>query len=143
MSTATIPTEQETAPAPGTGHEGQTFLVGSEIYLRGVETADARVAMSWRPNLFPVSPERTEEWIKDDLVKEDDTQLLMIVRKSDDRVVGSVKMHMDGFHHWLEAKADPLFGSQGLRWKGQAVALVADWIINERGQPVVYIDLPG
>lgn len=29
-----------------------------------------------------------------------------------------------------------------MRWKGQAIALVADWIGNERGQPACYIELP-
>lgn len=141
MSTTMETTEKETAPAPGTGHEGQTFLVGSEVYLRGVEHADAKVAMSWRPTLFPVSPERTEEWIKDDLVKEHDTQMLVILRKSDDRVVGSVKVHFGDIDQWIDIRTDPLFGDDALRWKGEAATLVADWLVNERGQPVVHLDL--
>jgi len=145
MSTATITEETKetrSGPVPGTGHEGQTFLVGEEVYLRAIETADAKVGMSWRSSLFPAAPERIEEWIKDDLAKDDDNQTFAIVRKADDRVVGSVKLHFGGLAHWLEAKADPLYGERGLAWKGEAIALVADWIVNERGQPMVALDLP-
>jgi RimJ/RimL family protein N-acetyltransferase len=142
MSAATITEDTKTTPVLGTGYEGQTFLVGNEVYLRGIELADAKVGMSWRPTLFPAAPERTEEWIKDDLVKEDDSQTFAILRKADDRVVGSVKLHFGGMHHSLEAKVDPLYGARGLHWKGEAVALVVDWIVNERGQAVAALDLP-
>lgn len=142
MSIAEAPEETKIVPAPGAGHEGQTFLVGDEVYLRGPEEADAKVGMSWRPTLFPVAPELTEEWIKDDLAK-DDHATFMIVRKADDRVVGSIKVDNEGFDHWLEPKVDALSGERGLRWKAEAIVLAAHWLIHERGQPVVHLELPG
>ncbi len=141
MSIAEAPEETKPAPAPGAGHEGQTFLVGDEVYLRGPEEGDAKVGMSWRPTLFPVAPELTEEWIKDDLAK-DDNATLLILRKSDDRVVGSLKIDNEGIDHWLEPKVDALYGERGLRWKAEAILLVTHWLIHERGQPVVFLDQP-
>ncbi len=141
MTIAEAPEETKLVSAPGAGHEGQTFLVGDEVYLRGADEADAKVGMSWRPTLFPVAPELTEEWIKDDLAK-DDNATLLIVRKSDDRVVGSVKIDNEGIDHWLEPKVDALYGERGLRWKAEAILLVTRWLIHERGQPVVLLDQP-
>jgi RimJ/RimL family protein N-acetyltransferase len=60
----------------------------------------------------------------------------------DDRVVGSVSVHIDGIHHDLDAKVDPLYGERGQRWKGQALALVGDWLVSERGQPVALCHVP-
>ena len=140
MSTAPATTTE--TPTPGTGHVGQTFLVGEEIYLRGLESTDAKLAMSWRRTLWPVSPEATESWISDDLVKSRDSQEFAIVRIADDRIVGSVMVHQGGPHHWLDATNDALLGERGLRWKGQAVAMIADWLVNERGQPVAFYQLP-
>ena len=140
MSAATATEEVKTTPVPGTGYEGQTFLVGDEIYLRGTEEADAKVGMSWRPTIFPVSTELTEEWIKDDLANEDESTYV-IVRKADDHVVGSLKVNGEHTDYWLEAKVDALFGERGLAWKGEAIALAADWLISERGQAVVHIDI--
>ncbi len=142
MSAATMTKESEPIAIPGTGHEGQTFLVGDEIYLRGAEEEDAKVGMSWRPTLFPVAPELTEEWIKDDLAKGDNSTL-MVVRKADDRVVGSIEIENEGVDHWLEPRIDALYGERGLRWKAQAIVLVAHWLIDERGQPVAHVELPG
>ncbi len=142
MSAATMTKEAEPIATPGTGHEGQTFLVGDEVYLRGAEEGDAKIGMSWRPTLFPVAPELTEEWIKDDLAK-DDNSTLMIVRKIDDHVVGSIRVENEGVDHWLAPRIDALYGERGLRWKAEAIVLVARWLIHERGQPVAHLELPG
>lgn len=136
-------TDTETKqPEPGTGHEGQTFLVGDEIYLRTVEKDDSKVGMSWRNTRFPFAPEQTETWIAEDLAKEQDVHTLAIVRKSDDRVVGSLRIGESGPHHWFEAKVDPLYGDRGQRWKGLAIALAGEWLTNERGQAIAKIDIP-
>ncbi|MBA2775467.1 MAG: GNAT family N-acetyltransferase [Chloroflexia bacterium] len=141
MTEATITGEKTESPTPGTGHEGQTFLVGDEIYLRGIDVADAICAMSWRHSLYPYSVDLNKEWIKDDLAKDDDLWFV-IVRKSDDRVVGSVQVEEDGVFFWISAETDRLFGEAALRWKGEAIALVATWIIDERGQTTAYTEIP-
>jgi hypothetical protein len=92
------------------GHEGQTFLVGDLVYLRGMEVSDGKTVTSWRDSPFPVSTDRGEEIIKQELAKEYQAhqQTLAIVRKADDRVVGSMAIQ-----HWrllvhLKVHIDPI-----------------------------------
>ncbi len=84
------PNGQE-APKPK-GCEGQTFLVGEHVYVRGIEEGDAKFVTAWRDSLFPASTARAETIIKEDLPKEWDQRknTMMLVRKADDRVVGAV-----------------------------------------------------
>ncbi len=126
---------------PIPGHEGQTFLVGEEIYLRGIEKIDAARAMSWRQGLYPRSPEATGKWIEEKLPNQENQLLLAIVRKADDLVVGSVTLYSGDIHPWLDARVDPLYGDRGQSWKGEAMTIVADWIVNERGQVGVTLSL--
>lgn len=136
-------TNEETAiPAPGAGHQGQTFLVGEEIYIRPVDTGDAALGMSWMHTVFPRSTGRVETWIKEDMGKDHDTAWYAIVRKSDDRVVGSIKVNRWGVETWLDTRVDELFGDRALRWKGEALALVVPWLVDERQRPSAKIDLP-
>lgn len=134
-------TDQE-GPLPGTGHQGQTFLVGEEVYLRPVDITDANVGMSWMQTVFPRSTDRVETWIKQDMVKDRDAAWYAIVHKADDRVVGSIKVNQWGPETWLDAQVDPLFGERGQHWKGEAVTLVVSWLVDERGRPSVKIELP-
>jgi len=131
-----------TTPAPGTEHHGQTFLVGEEVYLRPVETRDAALGMSWMQTVFPRSTDRVETWIKEDMVKERDAAWYAVVRKADDQVVGSIKVYRWGMETWLDARVDELFGDRALRWKGEALALIVPWLVDERGRPSVKIELP-
>lgn len=135
MSTATTTNNDiSTAPPPGTGAQGQTFLVGERVYLRSIEEADAKLTTSWRQTLFSVSPAATESWISDELAK-DPHLSLVIVRKADDRVVGSIRLEDNDTHASISTRVDPLLGEEGQRDLAEAVTLVADWFINERGQP--------
>jgi RimJ/RimL family protein N-acetyltransferase len=134
MSTDTM---EVTATTREPGYTGQTFLVGEQVYLRGIEEADAKLSVSWRPTIFPISTELTEEWIKDEFAKEDNPTY-GIVRKADDRIVGSIKIDENGLDYWINAKVDPLLGDAGLMAKAEAITLVADWLVNERGQAIVH-----
>lgn len=143
MSIATLISQADTATtAPEPGYAGQTYLVGNEVYLRGIEKDDAKIAMSWRPTLHPVSPENTEKWIEETLAKNDDQITLAIVRKADDRVVGSVTVHLDGMHQWVDATVDRLYEERGQAWKAEGITLAAGWLVDERGQPAVGVELP-
>lgn len=136
-------TEEKKKPVPGTGHQGQTILVGDNVYLRPIEKEDAKHSVSLRDTPYPVSPQRTEEWIKEELGKQDPgkKQTLAVVRKSDDVVVGSIHLESDGWvMAWLNAHIDPLFGDQGHRWKAEAVILVVDYLLNERQKASVLIE---
>lgn len=130
MTTDSSSTDAGTVP--GSGDHGQTFLVGDEIYVRAIETADAGVGMSWRDTVFPLSPATVERWVTGDMVKGRDTQWLAIIRRADDRVVGSVCTFNPYGPVILDLFVDPLFGDRGDRWKREALVLVVPWLVDER-----------
>src|SRR5699024_9964194 len=98
--------------------QGQTYLVGDEIYLRPIEKDDARWSMSFRNSRFPLSPERTEAWITGDMLKSRSTQYLGIRRKRDERVVGLAKIERTAIGgRWIELFVDPLFVDKVDAWQ--------------------------
>lgn len=135
-ATDTIP-----QPAPGTGHHGQTFLVGDEIYIRAVEPADATYGTSWRNSRFPWSTDRHKTWIKEEMVKEQRAATYLIVRKNDDVPVGSVKTHRWDPTTYVEPHVDPLFGNRGQRWMAEALQLMLPWLVDEQHRPAAIVFL--
>lgn len=135
-ATAVVATKQP-------GHEGQTFLVGKEIYLRGMEVSDGKYVTAWRDSLFPVSTERGEEIIKDELPKQmaQRKHTLAIVRKADDRVVGSVVLQSWASATFLTVHVDPVLGEAGARLKADALTTVAPWVIDELQRAIVFVEL--
>ncbi len=127
-------TDHKEMPEPGTGYQEQTFLIGDAVYLRPVETGDAASTVAWRPTVFPISVMRTEEWIKETLAKQDPYReiTLVIVRKADDVVVGSLHAAYPDICSELTAYVDPLFGDRGQRWKAEALLLALQWTVDER-----------
>lgn len=123
--------------APGTGWEGQTFLVGEHIYLRTFMPGDEKNAMSWRSSLFPKSPEAIEKWIKEELPKDGGNNKghLAIVRKSDDVVVGNISTFVGQVGVSLYPYVDVLYGETGQQWLTEAISLVARWQVDENFVP--------
>ncbi|HYH12634.1 MAG TPA: GNAT family protein [Thermomicrobiales bacterium] len=126
--------------------EGQTYLVGESVYLRSVTPADAEFASAWKDTLFPQAPERVRSWIEDDFTKNSNpyrVNTLLIVRKRDDRPVGSVRTDYRGFpHHDVYAHVDPLSGEEGLTWKAEALAMVLPWIVDDQQRPKAGVRIP-
>ena len=139
MSATGTETKQE-APAPGTGHIGQAFLVGESIYLRPVEEQDARYGMSWFGGVIPKSVDRIKKWINEEMKEERHTSYLVILRKSDDRPVGSIKTERWSHAIWVTPFADRLFGEQGDRWIVEALGLVLPWLVDEQHRVIAYIN---
>lgn len=129
---------------PGTGHQGQTFLVGNEVYLRTFQVGDEKNAASWRNSVFPKSTELMKKWIEEELPKagKNRQSYYAIVRKSDDVLVGSVRAGNYETVVELEAHVDPLYGEQGQRWKAEAITLCAAWAVDERHMPSLNTELP-
>lgn len=137
-------TEEKKTPEPGTGHLGQTFLVGEEVYLRTFELGDEKNAASWRNSIFPKSTELVKTWIEEELPKagKQKTSYYAIVRKADDVIIGSIKVRNDDVISELEAHVDPLYGEAGQRWKAEAITLCAEWGVDERHTPSVGVEFP-
>lgn len=138
MSDRTKTTTEEIKPEPGTGHLKHTFLVGELVYLRTVEEDDADYGASWRQGMIRRSVAATASWIEDDLKDEDDLHLL-VVRKSDDRPVGSVVRESWRHNSWLNGYIDPLFGEQGQHLLAEAYTLVLQWLVDEQHRMIAHV----
>ena len=125
--------------------KGQTYLVGDEIFLRPPAPADADYAQSWKFARFPISPDRIRALIDDGKTGDDSKtgrRQLLIVRRRDERPVGSVLIHTDWFpNYYVEATVDPVFGNDGKRWKGEAVALTMQLVVDEWQKPIIVVPL--
>lgn len=139
MSEKTDEKSEESKPEPGTGHTKQSFLVGEQVYLRTPQEGDEAYAASWRQGRIRRSVSATETWLEDDL-KEDDDLHLLIIRKSDDRPVGSLVRSNWAQTYWLSGYIDPLFGDIADTWLGEAYALALTWTVDEQHHPVAHIE---
>lgn len=126
------------------GPEKQTSLVGELVYLRPLNEDDASTGTSWRNTLFPQSTSRVESWIEENLAKEnpEKKESLAIVRTSDDLLVGSLVVEHEPTASIATAHIDPVYGEAGLCWKGEALVLVAKWIVDERHAPIMHLGIP-
>ena len=72
MTSETASVDEDASPAetnrPG---EGQSYLIGDTIYLRGAELGDAKWATAWRPRPFPISAEEAEKQLKKNVPAEE------------------------------------------------------------------------
>lgn len=117
-----------------------SFLVGETIYLRGLQLGDAKWGTAWRGSPFPITAEKLEEKIKEDVPKQDlqNRARLIACRRTDDRPVGSVIVD-DSLHLSAELAlfSDPALGSAGAELQAEMLRIVAPWLTAERKRPVV------
>ena len=86
----------EDAPPAGTNRpgEGQSYLIGDTIYLRGAEVGDAKWATAWRPRPFPISAEEAEKQLKKSVPNESERRVALLIacRRDDGHPVGSARI---------------------------------------------------
>ena len=126
-------THSVAAPAP-------SFLTGDTIYLRGLQLSDAKWGTAWRGSPYPITAEKLEEKIKEDVPKQnlENRSRLIACRRSDDRPVGSVIVD-DSLPLSAELMliSDPALGQAGAELQAEMLRIVAPWLIVERQRPVV------
>lgn len=129
-------------PATPKGVEGQTFLVGETIYLRGLEKDDAKRAAAWRESHFPVTSARAEELLKEAVSgEEEQTGLILVACRNDgDLPVGSAK-----FQSWnrrtgtLSLWTDPGLGPRGAEIRAEMLRLIVPWQVDERQLMLLWV----
>jgi RimJ/RimL family protein N-acetyltransferase len=143
MTSATVSVDEDAFLAgsnqPG---EGQSYLIGDSIYLRGAELSDAKWATAWRPRPFPISAEEAEKQLKKNVPQEDErrTALLIACRRDDGRPVGSVRI--DDSHPTftpISLHTDPTLGAAGALVQAEMLAQLVPWLSGERFRPVVVL----
>ena len=120
--------------------EGQSYLIGDTLYLRGAELGDAKWATAWRPRPFPISAEEAEKQLKknvpDDIEKR--VALLIACRRDDGRPVGSAHINgSDPTATSISLHADPTLGAAGAQVQAEMLAQLVPWLSGERYSPVV------
>ncbi len=128
----------------GRGSEGQTFLVGPTLYLRGIETDDAKTGSIWYPSHFPLPSGVLEEKLKEDVPKNarNSEHRLIACRRSDDKPIGSATYQAEGWR-WADATvhANPLFDAETkAAIKAEMVGLLIPYLLMERELFSVWLD---
>lgn len=142
MATTTENQSKMPEIAPGQGHAGQTFLVGEHVYIRAIDVKDAQYGSAWRNSAFPLSPDRVETIIKEELVK-GGPRPYIIVRKSDDVPVGALWADFDGPAVVIEPHMGVVYGDLAQPWLSEALVMVVTWLVGEQHRPAVHVRLPG
>lgn len=133
--------DAKTPPVPGTGHEGQTFLVGDLVYIRAIEASDAEYGSWWRNSPFPLSPGRVETLIKEEMPKEERIRALIVVRKSDDVPVGAIWLTYLRVAVMIEPRFGGVHGDAATPWLCEALSMVVPWLVDEQHRPAAQIRL--
>ncbi len=130
----------------GRGSEGQQFLVGETLYLRGLEKVDAKRSTAWRGSLFPITAERAEELLKKDIPEQARPRRetrLVACRIADDAPVGfALYQSWDWRTVDLSVGADIGLGSDAAAAvKAEILRIVVPWLLLEREKMVVWLDV--
>lgn len=115
---------------------GPSYLTGEQHYLRAPVLADAEVTAAWFPDRFPVNATRAEAYLKETLTTVWSTGaniLLMVVRSSDDQVVGSVRIeHPTGPAAQVDARFAPTLSAEDMDGvQADVLAIINPWLFNE------------
>ena len=110
--TATVDEDASLAETSRLG-EGQSYLIGDTIYLRGAELGDAKWATAWRPRPFPISAEEAEKQLKKNVPDEGEKRVALLIacRRDDGRPVGSARIDEKPTITPISLHADPALGA--------------------------------
>lgn len=118
------------------GSEGQTFLVGPTLYLRGVESDDAKWGAAWYPSPYPLPSGVLEERLNKEIPEgtRKGEYRLVACRRSDDLPVGSVWYRVEGWR-WADVTvhANPVLGAAACSAvKAELIGLIVPYLLLER-----------
>jgi RimJ/RimL family protein N-acetyltransferase len=143
MTSETASVDEDASPAetnrPG---EGQSYLIGDTIYLRGAELGDAKWVTAWRPRPFPIFAEEAEKQLKKSVPAEGEKRVALLIacRRNDGRPVGSARIdESDPTATTVALHADPALGAAGALVQAEILTLLVPWLSGERYAPVVVL----
>jgi RimJ/RimL family protein N-acetyltransferase len=117
-------------------------LTGERVYLRPIVLADKERVSAWHPGPFPLSAVRAESILKAE--GEDASRRLVLVRREDDEVVGSVMVSSgDGFRRCVaEFHMSPSIGAaEADALRAEALRLILTWLRDEVEVMAATVDL--
>jgi RimJ/RimL family protein N-acetyltransferase len=122
------------------------FLVGETLYLRAWELGDAAHAAAWHVSPYPITRQRAEKMLKEDLPKRADRGVYTYIacRRSDDLPVGAVVAdESDRRTAHLTVHANPVLGDGAAAVKAELLRVVVPWLATERNSMVIWAELDG
>ncbi len=117
------------------------YLTGDVVALRAFEIADTKQAMAWHEGVFPIDPERAEKYLRDELDGLNTRKAaLAIVRRSDDAVVGGVRVRLNPRHSDIYIQMAPAL-PEADELRGEVLKLLVPWLRDEGQNITVTVDL--
>ncbi|MBA2520137.1 MAG: GNAT family N-acetyltransferase [Chloroflexia bacterium] len=121
------------------------FLVGDTLYFRAVELGDAEFPAAWRFSPYPITKQRAEKVLKEELAKQDAgaANYYIACRRDDDVPIGAVIVNeADRRTASLKIRVDPALG-QTAAVKSEMLRIVVPWLATERNSMVIWVELDG
>jgi RimJ/RimL family protein N-acetyltransferase len=143
VTSETASVDEDSPPAefnrPG---QGQSYLIGDTIYLRGAELGDAKCATAWRPRPFPISAEEAKKQLKKSVPDESEKRVALLIacRRDDGLPVGSARVdESNPTITPISLHVDPTLGAAGAQVQAEMLAQLVAWLSGERYRPVVVL----
>ncbi len=123
--------------------EGQAFLVGETIFLRGLEEEDAVRASAWHDSPYPINAERASKIIRELTEKpRPGNRFLVACRRSDGEPVGSLALR-----RWAGNEPDNRLGlwadparPESERIRAEMLGLMVGWGFGEAELPKIVLE---
>lgn len=125
--------------------QGEFFLGGPTLYLRGIEPDDTQSVLAWDPSPFPIPSDLALERLEKEAPEDEEWRdyRLIACRRADDRVVGSVRFESeDQRTGWLTIHANPMLGDDADAIKAELLRITVPYMLHERELMTVTIEAP-
>src|SRR5215218_10031134 len=125
--------------------EGEYFLTGPTLYLRGIEPDDTKSMIAWNPSPYPIPADLALENLEKEAPADAEWHEYQLVacRRSDDQAVGSLRFESEDQRTcWLTVYANPTLGEEADAIKAELVRITVPWLLREREMMVVTIEAP-
>ncbi|MDQ3693464.1 MAG: GNAT family N-acetyltransferase [Chloroflexota bacterium] len=124
----------------------QGFLVGDSLYFRAIELGDAAFSAAWRFSPYPITRQRAEKMLKEELAKQDigASNSYIACRRDDDVPVGAITVNeADRRTASLKIRVDPALGRPAAAVMAEMLRIVVPWLATERNSMVIWVELDG
>ena len=119
------------------------FLASERLYFRAPELADARYPAVWHFAPYPITPERAEKLLKEDIARSE-TFHYIACRRQDDLPVGAARVdEPDGRTATVRVRVDPRWGGAGDGYLTEMIETIVRWLGTERNSMIIWVELDG
>src|SRR5829696_6495893 len=125
--------------------QGEYFLGGPTLYLRGIEPDDSKSMIAWHPSPYPIPADLALEQLEKEepADAERNDYRLIACRRAGDQVVGSVQFETEDFRtSWLTIYANPMLGDESDTIKAELLQVTVPYMQHEREMMTVTIEAP-